>query len=97
VILLTGNGHARRDIACPRFLPPQQRGRIVSIALLESSAPGRRRAAGAYDAVFWTRYRAGEPMPVASSDCPCSLTPREGDLQEPRGSLYFGRENDVRR
>jgi len=56
--LLTGNGHARRDIGVPRFLPPQQRGRIVSIALLERSAPADRRAAGAYDAVFWTPVQA---------------------------------------
>jgi uncharacterized iron-regulated protein len=58
VILLTGNGHARRDIGVPRFLPPQQRGRIVSIALLERSAPADAVPAGAYDAVFWTPVQA---------------------------------------
>lgn len=38
VILLTGNGHARRDIGVPRHLPEQDRPRAWSIGLLEEGA-----------------------------------------------------------
>jgi uncharacterized iron-regulated protein len=63
VILLTGNGHVRRDIGVPRFLPAQQRERVVSIALLERGTPADAEPAGAYDAVFRT--------PVQSREDPC--------------------------
>jgi uncharacterized iron-regulated protein len=68
VILLTGNGHARRDTGVPRFLPAQQQDRIVSIALLERGTADAAAPAGAYDVVFVT--------PVQSRDDPCqSLHP----------------------
>jgi uncharacterized iron-regulated protein len=35
VVLLTGNGHARRDIGVVRHLPPADRSRTISIGLLE--------------------------------------------------------------
>lgn len=63
VILLTGNGHVRRDIGVPRFLPTQQQDRVVSIALLERDAPADAAPTGAYDAVFRT--------PVQSRADPC--------------------------
>jgi uncharacterized iron-regulated protein len=37
VILLTGNGHARRDIGIPAHLAPADRARTVSIGLLENN------------------------------------------------------------
>ncbi len=58
VILLTGNGHARRDIGVPRFLPAQQQDRVVTIALLERDTPADAVPAGAYDAVFRTSVQA---------------------------------------
>ena len=54
VILMTGNGHARRDIGVPRFLPVQQQARVISIGLLERDTPADAWPTGAYDAVFWT-------------------------------------------
>lgn len=38
VVLLTGNGHVRRDIAVPFWLPAPQRARAISIGLLERGA-----------------------------------------------------------
>jgi uncharacterized iron-regulated protein len=63
VILLTGNGHVRRDVGVPRFLPPQQQDRVVSIALLERDVPADAAPTGAYDVVFRT--------PVQSRADPC--------------------------
>jgi uncharacterized iron-regulated protein len=54
VILLTGNGHARRDIGVPHFLSARQRKRVVSIGLIERDTPADAVPAGAYDAVFRT-------------------------------------------
>ena len=69
VILLTGNGHARRDIGVPRFLDPSERDRVVSIGLLEDDAPADEAPSGAFDAVFRT--------PVQSRPDPClSLRPK---------------------
>jgi uncharacterized iron-regulated protein len=63
VILLTGNGHARRDIGVPRFLDPSERDRVTSIGLLEDDAGADEAPAGAFDAVFRT--------PVQQRDNPC--------------------------
>lgn len=53
VVLLTGNGHARNDLGVPALLPPELRGRTLSIGLLETgSAAGA--AAAAFDVVFTT-------------------------------------------
>ncbi len=54
IILMTGNGHARRDIGVPRFLPAQQRARVISIGLLERDAPADAWPPDAYDVVFRT-------------------------------------------
>jgi len=45
VILLTGNGHARRDIGVARYLPPEVQARTVSIGLLEDDGKAAARAA----------------------------------------------------
>jgi uncharacterized iron-regulated protein len=89
VILLTGNGHARRDIGVPRFLPPQQQDRIVSIALLERGTPADAVPPAAYDAVFW--------MPVQARADPCQSLRRmrvggaggEGSLQRTPQIIIF--------
>jgi uncharacterized iron-regulated protein len=54
VILLTGNGHARRDIGVPRFLSAPERELVISIALIEQNTPVDQTPAGTYDAVFRT-------------------------------------------
>ena len=54
VILLTGNGHVRRDVGVPRFLPAQQQDRVISIALIERDNPDAAVPPDAYDAVFRT-------------------------------------------
>jgi uncharacterized iron-regulated protein len=43
VVLLTGNGHARRDIGVPRHLAAQDRPRAWSIGLLEEGNEERSR------------------------------------------------------
>jgi uncharacterized iron-regulated protein len=60
VILLTGNGHARRDIGVPHFLSAPEQQRVVSIALIERDTPADAVPAGAYDAVFRTPVQARE-------------------------------------
>ncbi len=72
VILLTGNGHVRRDIGVPYFLPAAQRERVLSIALVERDSSDEV-AAGAYDVIFLT------PVQVRKDPClslkPMALTP----------------------
>ncbi len=41
VVLLTGNGHARRDIGVPRHLSARDRARSISIGLLEAGDSSR--------------------------------------------------------
>jgi uncharacterized iron-regulated protein len=65
VVLLTGNGHIRRDIGVPHFLPALQQDRIVSIALVERDGPDDAVARGAFDAVFRTPEQA-RPDPCQS-------------------------------
>lgn len=62
VILLTGNGHARRDVGVPRHLPPAEQSRVWSIGLLEDGGDER---ASHYDAAFLTPEQA-RPDPCAS-------------------------------
>jgi uncharacterized iron-regulated protein len=79
VVLLTGNGHVRRDIGVPHFLPAPMRARLVGIGLIEGDAPavksneasqadGQADAdagpADAYDVAFFT--------PVQSRPDPCA-------------------------
>jgi len=68
VVLLTGNGHARRDIGVPRFLPAADRERVVSIGLIERDAPADAAPPGAFDVVFRT--------PVQQRVDPCLKLPR---------------------
>ena len=49
VILLTGNGHARRDIGVPRHLPAADQPRAWSIGLLEEGTEAR---SALFDAAF---------------------------------------------
>jgi len=51
VVLLTGNGHARRDLGVPRHLDASERGRVWSIGLLEA---GGGDSPAHYDAAFVT-------------------------------------------
>jgi uncharacterized iron-regulated protein len=53
VVLLTGNGHARRDLGVPRWLAPELRARALSIGLLEPAALADL-PAGAFDRVVRT-------------------------------------------
>jgi len=55
VVLLSGNGHVRRDIGVPRYLPAQEAQRVISIGLLEADADPA--PPGAYDVVFRTRVQ----------------------------------------
>jgi uncharacterized iron-regulated protein len=63
VVLLTGNGHARRDIGIPRHLAPPERALVVSIGLLEDDGQAADNAAR-FDASFLT--------PVQSRADPCA-------------------------
>ena len=73
VVLLTGNGHVRRDIGVPHYLPAQERQRVISIALVEHDEAEDSVPAGAYDAVFRT--------PVQQRADPCQLLRRTASLQ----------------
>jgi uncharacterized iron-regulated protein len=73
VVLLTGNGHVRRDIGVPRFLPAQERQRVISIALLEHEEAADPVPAGVYDVVFGT--------PVQGRSDPCEQLRRTRPLQ----------------
>jgi len=80
VVLLTGNGHVRRDIGVPHFLPPAVRARLVGIGLFEGDAAETRADAAseanaqadpdagpadAYDVAFFTPVQA-RPDPCAT-------------------------------
>jgi uncharacterized iron-regulated protein len=69
VVLLTGNGHVRRDIGVPHYLPAPEHQRIVSIALVERDSSGEAPPPGAFDAVFLT--------PVQARVDPCQLLRRQ--------------------
>jgi uncharacterized iron-regulated protein len=59
VILLTGNGHARRDIGVPRHLTAAERQRVWSIGLIEAGSEDR---ATFYDVAFMTpRHERADP------------------------------------
>jgi uncharacterized iron-regulated protein len=59
VVLLTGNGHARRDIGVARHLSATDRGRSISIGLLEDDEQAARLAAS-FDVAFLV---AAQPRP----------------------------------
>lgn len=63
VVLLTGNGHARKDVGVPFWLPPRERDAAISIALLERAGDGEGAiATGHFDAWVVTA-RAERPDP----------------------------------
>ena len=66
VVLLTGNGHARRDIGVPVFLGAAERARTISIGLLESDTPAEGWE-GRFDVAFAT--------PPQRRDDPCAALP----------------------
>jgi uncharacterized iron-regulated protein len=53
VVLLTGNGHARRDLGVARWLPPELRARTLAVGLLEPAAIASL-PPGAFDRVVTT-------------------------------------------
>jgi uncharacterized iron-regulated protein len=89
LVLLTGNGHARRDIGVPRFLSEQDRSRVISIALIEADSGEDAAPPGAYDAVFRT--------PVQPRTDPCrslrfgTLTPDPSPAGREREALLSPR------
>jgi uncharacterized iron-regulated protein len=61
-VLLAGNGHVRRDLGVPRWLPPAERERALAVGFLEEG--GGAPPDGAFDAVVWT--------PPAPREDPCA-------------------------
>lgn len=62
-MLLTGNGHARRDVGVPFWLTPDERARTVSIGVLERDDDGSAAdTASRFDA-FVVTARAERPDP----------------------------------
>jgi uncharacterized iron-regulated protein len=61
VVLLAGNGHVRRDLGVPRWLPPEARARAFAVGYLEE---GDTPPPGAFDALVYT--------PRAERDDPCA-------------------------
>jgi uncharacterized iron-regulated protein len=84
VVLLTGNGHARRDLGVPRWLPPEWRGRTLSIGLLERADGGPAMPGAAFDRVVLT--------PAARRDDPCATLrrPAPGPRPAPPGQAGSG-------
>jgi uncharacterized iron-regulated protein len=62
VVLLAGNGHVRRDLGVPRWLPPVEQARAFAVGYLEQ---GDTPPSGAFDAVVVTP-RAERPDPCAA-------------------------------
>jgi uncharacterized iron-regulated protein len=62
VVLLAGNGHVRRDLGVPRWLPPELAARALAVGFLET---GDAAPPGAFDAVVYTE-RAERPDPCAA-------------------------------
>lgn len=59
VVLLTGNGHARRDIGVARYLSERDRSHAVSIGLLEGDPkPGDGTQAASFDVAFVSAAQA---------------------------------------
>ena len=72
VILLTGNGHVRRDIGVPHFLPALQQQRVLSVALIERDSSDEM-PPGAYDVIFLTPVQARKDPCLSLK--PMALTP----------------------
>lgn len=55
VVLLTGNGHARKDIGVARWLDAAERDQLYTIGMLETGSDEKADLApGRFDAVVWT-------------------------------------------
>ncbi len=63
VVLLAGNGHVRRDIGVPHWLPRDSAKNVLSIGLLERDANGTMPSSDRYDAYVVTQ--------AAIRDDPC--------------------------
>jgi uncharacterized iron-regulated protein len=74
VVLLTGNGHARRDIGVIRHIALADRAQVVTIGLLEDDDKAAGRSAF-FDVTFLT--------PVQSRDDPCAVFNRVPMLGRP--------------
>jgi uncharacterized iron-regulated protein len=62
VVLLAGNGHVRRDIGVPHWLPADARRAVISIGMLEHGDRSEPEAAADFDAYVMTA-RAERPDP----------------------------------
>ncbi len=83
VVLLTGNGHARRDLGVPRYLPAAELARVISIGLLEADTPAEDVPAGAFDAVFWTAVqKRADPCATLHLKMQQQGGPGQGDRPE---------------
>jgi uncharacterized iron-regulated protein len=72
VVLLAGDGHVRRDIGVPRWLPDSLRRRVFSVGYIENGEPAPPR--GAYDAVVLT--------PAADRKPPCAALDKRASVRE---------------
>ena len=70
VVLLTGNGHARRDIGVPVFLAEQERAQVVAIGLLERDKPEEM-----LEEEWARRFDVAFVTPVQVREDPCATIP----------------------
>jgi len=77
VVLLTGNGHARRDIGVLRHLGQRDRDRVVSIGLLEDDGKAADYA-GEFDLTFLTPVQARADPCANFRRAPKSVRPGMG-------------------
>jgi uncharacterized iron-regulated protein len=66
VVLLTGNGHARRDIGVPFFLSAEERAQAVAIGLLERDK---------VDEDWARRFDVAFATPAQAREDPCATIP----------------------
>jgi uncharacterized iron-regulated protein len=66
VVLLTGNGHARRDIGVPFFLSAEERAQAVAIGLLERDKA---------EEEWVRRFDVAFATPVQPREDPCATIP----------------------
>jgi len=66
VVLLTGNGHARKDIGVPFFLDGAERAQATSIGLIERDRP---------DAEWRSQFDVAFLTPAQPRDDPCATLP----------------------
>ncbi|MFN3616992.1 MAG: ChaN family lipoprotein [Aquabacterium sp.] len=70
-VLLAGNGHVRRDVGVPRWLPPALQSRALSVGLLEQGDPSA------------SRYDVALSTPVQLRDVPCARVSAAGSRSHP--------------